>query len=214
FADFPHLARAGAGSCSGLGNCHQVDGENFRQMGTRLVDQLTLQGYEVRSRDDLEDSGIKVYEVTRDGVSQYLSLLQPELGTSVYVLAANPITTTDLQAAQTLHEQFHDILSRAANGVPAQRTDFSYPDFFFEGANPRPEIGQPFYTVTDTQPDLLAVPLTEKLASAGFTVETIGEYAGSPFYKVSQGAFVAYLSIVPTGDRTGTLLVAWNSLPN
>ncbi|MGF1496178.1 MAG: hypothetical protein ACFB8W_05055 [Elainellaceae cyanobacterium] len=213
FANFPHLPSAAAG-CFGLGNCHQVEGENFRQMGTSLVDQLVAEGYEVRSRDDLDDSGIKVYEVTRNGESQYLSLLQPDLGTSVYVLAAAPVTTADLQAAQPLQEQFHDVLSQVSREVSVQPADFSYPDFFFEGTVPRPEIGQPFYTVTDTQPDRLAVALMPELTADGFAVESFGEYAGAPFYKISQGAFVAYLSVVPRGDRTGTLLVAWNRLPD
>lgn len=212
FSSFPHLANAEAG-CYGLPNCRQIDGSNFRQAGTRLIDQLTAQGYDVRSRDDLEDSGLKVYEVTKDNTTRYLSLLQPDLSVAVYVLAAEPVTTAELQAAEPFEAQFESILREVANGQQARYTDFSYPDFFFEGAAPRNEIGNALYTVMETQPDRLAVPLTNQLTAEGFQVKPIGDYAGAPFYEVSQGAFVAYLSVVPTDDRMGTILVAWNSLP-
>lgn len=212
FSNFPHLA-SGESGCFGLGNCRQINGGNFRQVSADLIEQLGMQGYDVRSRDDIEDSGIKVYEVSKDHVTQYLSVLQPELGVSVYVLAAEPVTTSELQLAESLKAKFDGILQTVSNGEQAQYAHFADPHFFFEGTVPRPEIGNALYTVMNIQPDRLAIPLINQLTAEGFTVEPIGEYAGAPFYEVIQGAFVAYLSMMTTEDSTGTILVGWNRLP-
>ncbi len=212
FAGFPHMSNGNAG-CFGLGNCRQVEGQNFREVSVDLVAQLETEGYEVRSRRDLEDTGIKVYEVTSEDTTQFLSFLQPELGASVYILAAEPVTLSDLNGAETIKARFESMLRDVSGGQYARYADFSFPTLFFNGTTPRPEIGDSRYTVMETQPDGLAVPLTTQLTSEGFAVEQIGDYAGVPLYEVSQGAFVAYLSIMPTQDNTGTILVAWNRLP-
>ncbi len=212
FSNFPHLATGEAG-CFGLGNCRQINGGDFRQVSADLIEQLRIQDYAVRSRDDLEDSGIKVYEVTKDDVTQYLSVLQPDLGVSVYVLASEPVVVAELRSAEALKAKFEYILQAVSNGEQAQYHHFAHPQFFFEGAVPRSEIGSALYRAINTQPDRLAMLLTEQLANEGFTVELMGEYAGAPFYEISQGAFVAYLSTVITVDSTGTILVGWNRLP-
>jgi hypothetical protein len=63
------------------------------------MEQLQTQGYTVRLRDDLEDdTGRKVYEVSKDEETQFLSILSAlDLGRTVYVLAAKPVTLSDLQ---------------------------------------------------------------------------------------------------------------------
>ncbi len=65
-----------------------------------MMEQLEAKGYTVRLRDDLEDdTGRKVYEVSKDEETRYLSVLSAlELGRTVYVLAAEPMTIEDLQA--------------------------------------------------------------------------------------------------------------------
>jgi hypothetical protein len=213
FANFPQLANAQAG-CFGLENCHQVDGGNFRQVGTNLVEQLRGQGYRVEPRDDLEETGVKVYEVTQDETTQYLTVLSPELGVAIYVLAAEPVSVAELQAAESLSMQFQNVLNQVANGQHAALTQVPYPQSFGNGTTPRPEIRTPIYWAKDAPPDRLAVPLTNQLVNAGFAVEPVGEHGGAPLYQVSRGAFAAYLSIVPESDQSGSILVAWDRLPS
>lgn len=212
FASFPHLTDASAG-CFGVDNCHQVEDRNFRQISTELIDRLEAQGYEVRSRDDLEVSGLKVYEVTQDGVTRYLSLLQPELDTSVYVLAAQPVTISELQQAELLKQQFEEIVQTTSNGRPARYSDFSNPDYFYDGQTQRAEVSEALYTVVNPESGDLAEAIAAQLSAAGFGVNSIGHYVNAPLYEVHQGPFVAYLSILPTEDRAGNILVSWNSLP-
>lgn len=210
FSNFPHLSNAESG-CFGIGNCHQIEGGNFRQAGANLVSQLEAQGYEVQQDDSLEDSGLKVYEVTKGESTQYLSLVQPRLGPAVYVLAAVPITESELLTAELLKAQFEDIVQQGLAGQEARYTDFSHPEFFFDDTTLFPEIGTALYTVLETTS--LAIPLTNQLVVEGFAVEPIGDYAGAPLYEVSQGAFVAYLSILATDDNIGTIVVTWDRLP-
>ncbi|MEM7771868.1 MAG: hypothetical protein AAF327_15330 [Cyanobacteria bacterium P01_A01_bin.37] len=210
FSQFPHLSGGEVG-CYGLDNCHQIQGGNFRQIGNDLTQQIEEEGFEVRFRDDLEDAGIKVYEVTQDDTTQYLSVLQPELGRTVYILAAEPVTSSQLQTASSIETQFEAVLRQISNGQKARATDFPYPEFFFEEMVLRSEITGAFHIVLSS--DRLAVALTTQLATEGFTVSSVGDYAGAPFYEVSQGAFLAYLSVLPTRDSTATLLVSWNRLP-
>lgn len=101
FADFPHFQNAQAG-CFGLETCHQIEGEvSFREVGRTMMAELEAKGYTVRLRDDLEDdTGRKVYEVSKNEETQYLSVLSAlELGRTVYVLAEKPMTIEELQAA-------------------------------------------------------------------------------------------------------------------
>lgn len=98
-ANFPHFENAQAG-CFGLETCRQIEGEvSFREVGRTMMAQLEAKGYTVRLRDDLaDDTGRKVYEVSKDDETQYLSVLSGlDLGRTVYVLAAEPMTIEDLQ---------------------------------------------------------------------------------------------------------------------
>jgi len=65
-----------------------------------MMEQLEAKGYTVRPRDDLEDdTGRKVYEVSKGEETQYLTVLSVlELGRTVYVLAEKPMTLADLQS--------------------------------------------------------------------------------------------------------------------
>ncbi|MCU0568257.1 MAG: hypothetical protein MUF49_16870 [Oculatellaceae cyanobacterium Prado106] len=98
FSNFPHLSGSQSG-CFGLETCHQIsDGSNFRIAAQTLEQQLESEGYAVRLRDDLEEAGRKVYEVSKQNETQYLSVISTDLGTTVYVLAAEPKRLQDLQA--------------------------------------------------------------------------------------------------------------------
>ncbi len=212
FANFPQLANA-EGGCFGLENCHQVEDGNFRQVGARFIEQLRDQGYRVDPREDLEETGTKVYEVTQDETTQYLTVLSPELGVAVYVLAAEPVTVSKLQEAEAFSAEFQQILAQVADGSDALPTQLPYPQSFSDGTTLRSEIRPPMYWVRDVAPDRLAIPLTNQLGTVGFAVESVGEHGGVPLYQVSQGAFAAYLSIVPATNQTGSILVAWHRLP-
>jgi len=212
FSAFPHYSSRESG-CYGLNNCHRVASDSFRNVGNTLRAQLESEGFEVNPRDDLEDTGVKIYEVAQDGKTQYLSALQHPQGGAIYILAAEPImSVTSLEEQSSLIEaEFEAVLQQVEGGQSAQKSDFPYPDFFFEETTLRPEIQRTLYVSQEISQ--VSVSLTNQLVREEFTVDLIGTYAGNPIYQISKGALLTYLSMLPTQDEVATLLVSWNQLP-
>lgn len=99
-ADFPHLAGA-TGGCFGLADCRQVpNAGSYRAVARSLIDGLKNNGYQVNLRDDLEDTGRNVYELTRPGNEtgqQYLMVFSVPDGSAIYVMGREILTLADLQ---------------------------------------------------------------------------------------------------------------------
>jgi hypothetical protein len=47
----------------------------------------------------------------------------------------------------------------------------------------------------------------------GFTIVEKGEYGGGKVYELKKGSNVRYFNIIPTGDKTGTLIMVWKDSP-
>jgi hypothetical protein len=194
------------------GDCRQVSG-NFRQVSQALTDRLRQQGYEVKRRDDLEETGRQVYEVIQDDTTRYLSILSADLAGTAYILADEPVTQADIEQVGTVQTALQTLLNGLASGNTATFVQFAYPEFFFIDTQPRPEIKGPSYLVNDTQPRQLADRLTHTLQANNFHVSQIGEYGGGPIYEVRQKAFLGYVNLVPTQEDRGTIVVLWQSVP-
>ncbi len=211
FADVPVLAGAETG-CYGLGTCHRlVGGMDFRTAGRTLEEQLKAQGYTVRFRDDIEAAGSKTYEITKDGETRYLNVLSAGLNDAVYLVTPQPISLADLQNSDLPRAELEGVL----NGLPAttaNATQFAEPEAFFTGALPRSETGGELRLVV-SPPDQVLPMLTGQLQSQGFTLIEAGGYGSGLLYEVTKGALTAYLNLVPTSDRSGTVVVLWSNLP-
>lgn len=213
FANFPHLADAQSGCFDQTtGDCRQVSG-NFRQVSQSLRDRLSSQGYEVKQRDDLEETGRQVYEVSKENTTRYLSVISSDLAGTAYILADEPVTQADIEQIGTVQTALQTLLNHLADGNTATSVQFAYPEFFFTADRPRPEINGPSYRVSGTEPAQLADRLTSTLQTNGFQSSQIGEYGGGPVYEVGQKAFLGYVNLVPIRDGTGTIVVLWQSIP-
>lgn len=96
--DFPDLAGAQSG-CYGLENCRQISG-NFRQMAQQLVSQMEEQGYELTEREDIDNTGHRVFEVSNPNdpsVTHYLNVFSPDIGSAVYVLTVDILSLEELK---------------------------------------------------------------------------------------------------------------------
>lgn len=96
--DFPDLADAESG-CYGLENCRQVSG-NFRQAAQQLVSQMEGNGYELTEREDLDNTGHRVYEVVDlddPDATYYLNVFSPDIGSAVYVLTVDILSLEALK---------------------------------------------------------------------------------------------------------------------
>jgi len=96
--DFPHLTGAESG-CYGVESCHKISG-NFRQMAKQLITQLEAQGYQLTEREDIDDTGHRVFEVIApdnpDEIS-YLNVYSPDVGSTVYVLTVDVLSLEQLK---------------------------------------------------------------------------------------------------------------------
>jgi hypothetical protein len=95
-AEIPHTAIGGEPGCGGQENCWQTQDTQWRSVARALEQELENQGYEVESQTDDEVPGFRVYEVSKNGETEYLNLLSTLQGT-FYVLADQPMTRDELE---------------------------------------------------------------------------------------------------------------------
>ena len=104
---FPHFEGA-VGGCFGLSECRQVSGVgSYRTVARSLIAGLESQGYRVKLRDDLEDTGRNVYELTppgNDPPQQFLMVFSGTDGSAIYVMSPEIMTLEELQALAAQRE--------------------------------------------------------------------------------------------------------------
>lgn len=210
FGDVPLLAGAEAG-CYGIGTCYGLSGVDFRAAGQTLETQFEAQGYTVEAREDLEETGRKIYAITKNGKTRYLNVMSNDLSNAVYVITPQPSSLEELQNIDLLKSELEATLDGLLASTP-NATQFAQPNAFFVGATPRPETGGRLRLVAVPPPQLLST-LTVQLQTQGFALTEAGGYGGGLLYEVTQDAFTGYLNLVPSPDDTGTIVVLWSSLP-
>jgi|GEM_PF-1373759 len=216
-ANFPLYQGAQSG-CFGSTNCNQVSGvQGFRNLSGNLQQHLEQNGYQVERRDDLEETGVAIFEVSKGGETQYLSVLDSgTLGTAIYVLVPTPIASLEeLEKLENARLEITQFLDGIANSQAiADSSYFAQPGFFFLDSQPRSEIGASFRWVRGGQP-----PFTDTLVAQGFEVESSGSYGGGELYALKRDrAIIGYLNFVPTSNHLapeaqGTIVVFWQSHP-
>jgi hypothetical protein len=211
FANFPNLAGAQSG-CFGSENCRQVsDGTPFRSAAQTLEQQMVAQGYQVSEREDLSDTGQKIYQLkAQDGSTRYLNVLSSDVGSTIYLLSPEAITLSDLQQVETVKASLVALI--AQQGAAAIASQVPYPALFLSGTAPRSEIEQ-LRILTGVKPDQVASALTRTLQDNQFSLSPVGQYGGGKMYEVGKKAFTGYVNLVATADGTGTVMVLWKTVP-
>jgi len=101
--DFPHPEEA-EGGCFGFSACRRVSGAGtYRSVARSLIANLENQGYEVSLRDDLEDTGRNVYELSppdAGAATQYLMVFSDHDGSAIYVMSDQILTLNELRTMQ------------------------------------------------------------------------------------------------------------------
>jgi hypothetical protein len=154
-----------------------------------------------------------VYQVSRDGLTQFLSLIQVDGKGTLYVLSEAPRTLADLTQAIEVPAAIYDVLAGLA-AEDATRANFAQPDPFFSGETPHDQIGV-MKLVLDESPDTFFDSyFRTNLFNSGFTSsETPQQYGGGPLYTVTKDDLLLYVNLVPTQDGSGTIVVIWKSQP-
>jgi len=97
--DFPDLADVQTG-CYGVEGCRQLSG-NFRRAAQQLKEQMEASGYQLTERNDIENTGHRVFEVIapqEPDKTYYLNVFSPDIGSAVYVLSVEILSLEELQA--------------------------------------------------------------------------------------------------------------------
>ena len=95
---FPDLAGAQSG-CYGLVGCRQLSG-NYRQAARQLIAQMEARGYRLTERSDVDGAGHRVFEAIapdQPDKTYYLNIFSPDVGSAVYVMAADILSLEELQ---------------------------------------------------------------------------------------------------------------------
>jgi hypothetical protein len=216
--DFP-LYPGSTPGCFGLPSCLAAS-VALSQVSAHFANQLPARKYDVKRT--VQASGREVYQVARNGLSQYLSLIETGKNT-VYVLADAPRTLEDLEKAVEVPPEILSILVSLAV-QKADATDFSQPEQFYSKADgkslspgvlvPRSHIRNISLVTGQVANTMMDEFLRSNLQNNAFDVTDLPqEYGSGPVYQLQKANQILYLNLVPTQDNSGTLLVFWKTPP-
>lgn len=236
--DFPHFPGAKAG-CLDISSCFQT-GNPLAKVAVYFEQQLPAKQYEQRL--EIDETSRKVYQFSRSGLTQYLSLIEIEGSGTVYVLADAPRTLDELKKAVEVPAELGNVLAQLvpetgaagvngedfADSINATPEDFTQPESFYEslggvdaeGFEITPTLNSEIYgdlkvVRGQSLEQTLASTVVPTLQENGFTVSanSLGEYGGGALYQIQKGKFTGYLNLVPTKDGSGTIVTIWTSSP-
>ncbi len=227
--DFPVFPAAVAG-CLGLQSCFSTS-SSLTEVAQFFEKELPLKKYSIQQ--SANDADRKVYQFSKGGESQYLTVLA-DGATTLYVVAPEPQTQASLRNAVQIPADFtENILTQlptagAGDGssdvTPDQLTTPT--DFFtslggadekgFE-VNPErnPEIDSlklvPGQTPQQVYDSSFKAALTQ--SSYQSTLDASG-YSGGLLYEIKKGTFKPfYLNLVPVKGGSGTVVIVWLKKP-
>ena len=207
--DFPQYPGAESG-CYNLPSCMQTS-RGLNEVSTYFERELTAKKYSLTPT--VTESNRTVYQVSRNQLTQFLSLIEvPGKGT-IYVLAEQPRSLADLGDAVEVPAEIYSVLSGLA-AVDATNAQFAQPDAFYSGDHPKPEIGI-MQVVSGEAPDsFFDSYLRTNLVNNGFDSTQLSQsYGGGLLYEVKKETTSLYINLVPTQDGSGTIVVIWKTLP-
>jgi hypothetical protein len=196
----------------------KVPGSNIDTVVEFFKSDLTGKQFKFQEQ---EKSGEKaVYEVSKNGVTRYLTVLSD--GSDVaYVLLAQPFpgTMQDITAGNILElpAQFTNAMNGIASEDPPY-TEFDIPQNYFnvqvddDGSDLTSQRNEVFktYTIPDRQPAEVIGVLDTVLRDSFKEVKEEGTYGGGVLYKLSNGSKTFYFNVIPrknvSKDSIGVVL--------
>lgn len=216
--DFP-LYPGSTPGCFELASCLQSQ-DGFSQVADHFATQLPARKYAIKPV--VQTAERRVYEVTREGLTQFLSILANGKN-AVYVLSDAPRTIADLEKAVEVPPEIYAILV----GLAVQQADasaFAQPNQFYttgdrspsgSGLVPKPGIRNISLVAGQAADTMMDEFLRSNLQNSDFTVIDLPKtYGGGKVYQAQKDGKTLYLNLVPTKDNSSTLLVIWNTPPS
>ncbi|HEY9752778.1 MAG TPA: hypothetical protein V6C46_07495, partial [Coleofasciculaceae cyanobacterium] len=216
--DFPLYPGAQQG-CFNLAACLRT-GDGVGQVADYYIKELTAKKYQFKASEKTPDR--QVLQVSRNGQSQFLSLIKTEGGT-VIVLSDAPRSLEDLKKAVEVPPEVSAILSNL-DAQNAEPSNFAQPDLFYTKAPekglaagawvPKAEIRNISLVSGFSYDTMMDEFFRSNLQNNDFEVTDLPQaFGGGKVYKVTKGGLTLYLNLVPTQDNSGTLVVTWKDQP-
>ena len=181
------------------------------EVSTFFERELTAKKYAAELT--INEPNRKVFQVSRNGLTQYLSLINVEGKGTLYVLSEAPRTLADLAQAIEVPGAIYSVLSNLY-AEEAGRANFTQPDAFFTAQGLRPEVGIAQLVTGENYAIFFDTYFRNNLVNNGFESSNAPQsYGGGLLYTVTKDDLTLYPVMLPTADGTGTLVVVLKSLP-
>lgn len=195
-------------------------GNVLNQVTDFFARELPAKKYDLKLT--LKEAGREVYQISHSGQTQFLSVMTAEKGT-VYVLSNAPRSLEDLKKAVEVPPEVSEILSNL-DAKTAEPSLFAQPNLFYTrstekglgaGAQvPRSGIRNISLVTDQVAEEMMNAFFQTNLQNSGYEVTDLQQqYGGGGIYQVKKPKVTLYLNLVPTKDKTGTLVVTWKEPP-
>lgn len=231
-ADFPHYSPS-TPNCFGIGlgeNC-RVATANLATVAAFYLSAPKAKGFSLAPDEDSADK--KIFTVTTpDKKTLFLHLFKDEPTTVILLSDSKVADLATLKGSVNIPADYYNLLTDLAPQVDrsdnpqtnAQPQQFSKPEMFYQvvsdaelqtGVVPemRPGIdGSPTLILGQT-PETFYQTISTAGLSGSFQVKLQGQYGGGALYQLKKDSTTFYMNLVPTKDRSGTIVVTWLKNP-
>jgi outer membrane biosynthesis protein TonB len=228
FSDFPKYPNSttGAFDIKAIEKGAQQTPDDIKKVSSFYENELKGRSYQSNISTNTDNK--KVYEVSKGGVTEYLTLIFEGGKGTVIVKTKKPLPDNlgNIEVASAQENAFDAALGR----VPFQQTDnadekLSDPKAFHDkyGQDEKGFLEKQVKNGIDgnirfiggQNPDAAySRVFTSSLQQGNFQVTPKNSYGGGNLYEVRQGGFARYINLIPAKDGSGTIVVIWNTPPN
>ncbi|WP_156426843.1 hypothetical protein [Leptolyngbya sp. NIES-2104] len=227
-ADFPHYSPSTPNCFNvGLGENCRVATANLNTVAAFYLSAPKAKGFALTPDEETADK--KIYTVTTpDKKTLFLHLFKDEPTTVILLSDSKVSDLAALKGSVNIPADYYNLLTDLAPQVDrsdnpqtnAQPEQFPKPEMFFNvvsaaelqtGAIPemRPGIDGSPTLITGQTPDVFFQTISTAGLSGSFQVTPKGQYGGGNLYQLKKETTTFYMNLVPTKDRTGTIVVTW-----
>jgi outer membrane biosynthesis protein TonB len=228
FSDFPKYPNAttGAFDIKAIEKVAQQTPDDLKQVGSFFENELKGKGYQSNISTNTDNK--KVYEVSKGGVNEYLTLIFEGGKGTIIVKSKKPLPDNlgNTEVASAQENAFDAALGR----VPFQPNDsadeklpdpkafhdkYGQDEKGFLEKQVKNGIDGSIRFIGGQNPDAAYSGIfAGSLQQGNFQVTPKNSYGGGNLYEVRQGGFARYLNLIPAKDGSGTIVVVWNTPPN
>lgn len=207
--DFPTYPSAQAG-CFNLPSCMET-GKELDQVAQFFEQELATKKYVVTPTTT--ETGKKVYQVFRNGRTQFLSLLVAQGKGTVYVLSEQPLSLQDLAKAVEVPGEIYNIIGNLGDIADATCDNFADPNLFCEAGVQRPDIAIMKLVEGEAPDTFFDTYLRTNLVNNSYEISDGEAYGGGAIFVVTKDSGSLYVNLVPNQQNTATIVVIWKIQP-